>query len=75
MTSLRNWLGDRACALRSGHQRRQEHFWLWLGHRLPRPLAYWCCIDCLARATSGPYAATIVPELTAIELLRRTGPP
>ncbi len=38
---------------------------------LPRRLVYWCTIRLLSHATTGPYGSQIVPDLTAMEALRR----
>ena len=43
----------------------------WLAWRLPRRLVLWTSIRLLASATTGPYSTTVVPELTAMEALRR----
>lgn len=52
-------------------ERLIEKFTQWLAWRLPRRLVYWCAIRVMANATTGQYADTIVPELTAVESLRR----
>jgi hypothetical protein len=46
---------------------------VWLGYHLPMWLKYWCANDLIAKATTGEYGATVVPELTAMEMIRRTG--
>jgi hypothetical protein len=38
---------------------------------LPRWLVYWCSIRLIAYATQGEYANTIVPDLTAMDALKR----
>lgn len=43
----------------------------WLAWRLPKRLVYWASIRLIANATQGKYSSTVVPELTAIEALKR----
>jgi hypothetical protein len=43
--------------------------------RMPRWLVYWCANRLVAEATSGRYSSTIVPELTAMEALKRWNEP
>jgi len=38
---------------------------------LPKRLAMWCAIRVMAYATCGKYGDTIVPELTAMDALKR----
>jgi hypothetical protein len=39
--------------------------------RLPRSVAMWSAVRVISHATTGPYANQVVPELTAMEALRR----
>jgi hypothetical protein len=39
--------------------------------KLPRRLAYWCAIRVIAHATQGKYGTQIVPDLLAMDALRR----
>jgi hypothetical protein len=38
---------------------------------LPRPVAYWAAIRVMAHATTGRYSNQVVPELTAMDALKR----
>jgi hypothetical protein len=38
---------------------------------LPKRLAYWCAIRVIAHATQGEYGHQIVPDLTAMDALKR----
>jgi hypothetical protein len=38
---------------------------------MPRGLVYWCAIRLMAHATVGRYSNQVVPELTALEALKR----
>ena len=38
---------------------------------LPKRLAYWCAIRVIAHATQGEYSTQIVPELSAMDALKR----
>lgn len=48
-------------------------FWQWLSHRLPKKLAYFCVIRVVAYATSGQYGNELVPELKALDAIKRFG--
>lgn len=50
-----------------------ERFWLWLAWKLPRTLVMWASIRLIAHATTGEYGSTIVPELSAMDALKRWG--
>lgn len=39
--------------------------------KLPKSIVYWCTIRLIAYATTGKYGKTIVPELTAMDALKR----
>ena len=56
---------------RGGEGRMLEKLQQWLAFKLPKQLVYWSAIRVLAHATCGAYSATVVPELTAMEALRR----
>ena len=51
--------------------RPKEKFLLWLAFRLPRKLVAWVGVRIVAYATTGKYSSQIVPELTAMEALKR----
>jgi hypothetical protein len=42
-----------------------------IAFRLPRLIVYWCAIRLMAHATQGQYSDQVVPELTAVDALRR----
>ena len=48
-----------------------DKFWLNLAHKLPKKLVYWASIRLMSNATTGEYSNQSVPELTAIDALRR----
>ena len=48
-----------------------EKMLIWFVWRLPRRLAYWCAIRVISHATTGPYSDQVVPELYAMEALKR----
>ena len=50
---------------------KSEKFWLWFVWLLPKNLIMWATIRLLSHATTGKYGDTIVPELTAMEALKR----
>ena len=49
----------------------RERLLIWLSSRMPRGLVYWCAIRLFVHATVGRYSGQVVPELTALEALRR----
>lgn len=48
-------------------------FGVWLGYHLPMWVKYWATNDLVAKSTSGEYSSTIVPELPAMDVLKRMG--
>ena len=38
---------------------------------IPRWLVYWASVRLIAHATTGKYSSTIVPEITAMDALKR----
>lgn len=50
---------------------KHHKFWMWLAWRLPRNLVYMAAIRLVAHATTGEYADTVVPEITAMEAVKR----
>jgi len=43
----------------------------WLAYWLPRRLVYFCAIRLMAAATTGRYSTQVVPDLLALDALRR----
>ena len=43
----------------------------WIAWRLPKKVVYWAAIRLIAYATSGRYGNTVVPELGAMDALKR----
>ena len=52
-------------------QKQLERLVRWVAWHLPRYLVMWCYIRVVAYATTGKYGNTVVPELTAMDALRR----
>ena len=50
---------------------QQVYLPLAIAHRLPRWLRYWVTLDSIAKATTGKYGNTVVPELRAMDVLDR----
>ena len=44
---------------------------MWIVWKLPRIIIQWSAIRLIAHATQGEYSNTIVPDLMAMEALRR----
>jgi hypothetical protein len=53
------------------YSRLRERMLMAVAWRLPRSLVSWCAIRVAAHATTGRYGDTVVPELGAMEALRR----
>ena len=48
-----------------------ERFYRWMAWKLPRRVVLWSAIRLIAFATQGKYSSTIVPELTAMDAVKR----
>jgi len=44
---------------------------IYIAWRLPHGLVMWCAIRLMAHATQGKWSDQVVPELTAMEALKR----
>lgn len=44
---------------------------MWFVWLLPRWLVYWCSVRLLVAATTGKWGHQVVPELTALDALKR----
>lgn len=51
----------------------KEEFWHWLVRKLPKKLVYFCGVRVLVHSTTGKHSSTVVPDLTAIDALKRYG--
>lgn len=49
----------------------RNKIWMAIAWRLPKWLVYWCFIRVVAHATTGAYSSQIVPDLTAMDALKR----
>ena len=52
-------------------EKRLIQFYYWLIKRMPKKLQYLTAIDLVAKVTNDGYSDTIVPELTAMDAIRR----
>ena len=48
-----------------------EKVWMWIAWRLPHQLVKWTAIRLIAYATQGKYGSQNVPELSAMDALKR----
>ena len=48
-----------------------DKFCMWLAWKLPKRLVYFCAIRVDAHATTNEYSNQIVPDLTAMDALKR----
>ena len=48
-----------------------DKLWLWIAHKLPRGLVKWAAVRLMVNATVGEYSNQVVPDLTALDALRR----
>lgn len=51
--------------------RFKEKVWMKIAWLLPRDLVMWCAIRVVANATTGEYSNQIVPDLTAMDAIKR----
>jgi hypothetical protein len=49
----------------------KDRLLMWLAWRLPKQLVMWATIRLVAHATTGKYSSTVVPELSAMDALKR----
>jgi len=49
----------------------RDKIWMWFIWKLPKKLIMWATVRLIAHATQGEYGHTIVPELTAMDALKR----
>lgn len=52
---------------------KKQKIMMWVVDRLPKVIVYLCFIKVVALATTGKYSNTVVPEITAMEALKRYG--
>jgi len=50
---------------------RKTKAWHLLASLVPKKLAYFCAVRVTAYGTTGKYGNTVVPELTAMDALKR----
>lgn len=48
-----------------------DKIWMWIAWHLPKRLVYWCAIRVDAHATTGDYGSQNVPDLLAMDALKR----
>ena len=48
-----------------------DRLWQWIADKLPRQLVYFCGIRIIAHGTTGKYSNQVVPELTAMDAIKR----
>jgi hypothetical protein len=51
--------------------KRKQQIQMWIAWAMPKWLVYWCTMRLIAHATTGPYSDQNVPELTAMEAIKR----
>ncbi len=51
--------------------RTREKAWMWIAWKLPKTLVMWASVRMIAHATGDKYWTTIVPELSAMDALKR----
>lgn len=68
---MRRWLAARRSYYRWGLYKAPERFWMFVAWKLPHTLAMWAAVRVIAHATTGRYGNQIVPELTAMDALKR----
>jgi hypothetical protein len=64
-------LKSRISMLRYDAYKLPEKITVAVAWKLPRPLAYWAAIRVMSHATVGKYGDQIVPELLAMDALKR----
>lgn len=49
----------------------KEKLLIWIAYRLPKSIVYWAAIRLMCHGTQGVYSSQVVPELTAMDALKR----
>ncbi len=49
----------------------RDRILFWIASKLPRSVIYWCAIRLILHATTGDYRNQIIPDLTAMDALKR----
>ena len=52
---------------------KEVKFWYFLVDLLPKKIVYFCFMKVMAYSTTGKYGATIVPELSGMDAVKRYG--
>jgi hypothetical protein len=71
LKTLKLRLNQRAAWLGYLFAKRKEKIASVIAYRLPRRIVYWCAIRLMVEATTGEYSSQIVPDLTAMDALKR----
>lgn len=50
-----------------------DKLWMWIAFHLPHRVVYWAHVRVVAKATTGEYSTQIVPELMAVDAMKRWG--
>jgi hypothetical protein len=66
---VKRWLKYVAAPKVARLSERVSQFVVW--RLLPRQVVYWAAIRLMAHATQGKYSTQVVPELTAMDALKR----
>ena len=49
----------------------KDKLWMWIAWRLPKRLVMWAAVRVMVHATQGNFSSQIVPELKAVDALKR----
>lgn len=52
-------------------QAKKSEIQMWVAWHIPKWLVYWASIRLISHATTGKYSSTVVPEITAMDALKR----
>lgn len=50
---------------------RKINFYFWLVKKLPKRILYFCFVQVVSETTTGIYSKTVVPDLKAMDALKR----
>lgn len=57
--------------MRYKYKKIKESIMIWIAWHLPDELVKWCTVRVIANATQGKYSNRVVPELSALDALKR----
>lgn len=71
MMTLKRWFSIKTASSRMRYRMTAEKIVIAIAWSLPKRLVYWCSIRLMSSATVGRWSGQVVPDLTALDALKR----